>query len=67
MITQGDLLSLREQLQEDLICLLDRLPDSMQTQACQIVVDRMQPLIEKMQDLPPGAPFADTDNDIYSD
>ena len=49
MITKQNLIDAGKQMQEDLMCLLDRLPDSMQTYACQIVVDRMKPLIEAME------------------
>lgn len=48
MITRQDLLDLRELIQDDLMCVLDGLDDEVVTQACQVVVDRVEPLIEKM-------------------
>jgi hypothetical protein len=49
MITRQDLLNLREQLQEDLLCILDETLDGehFQTDICQAVVNRLKPLLEK--------------------
>jgi hypothetical protein len=49
MITKQDLLDAREQMQEDLMCLLGDESDSV-CNACQIIVDRMKPLIEAMEE-----------------
>jgi hypothetical protein len=46
-ITKHDVKEVGEQIQEDLLCLLDGLPDEAQTKACQIVVDRMKVLVDK--------------------
>lgn len=47
MITKQDIKNVREQIQEDLLALLDGLPDEAQTRACQIVVDNLNPLLDK--------------------
>jgi hypothetical protein len=47
MTTKQDLLDVQELIQDDLLCLLDELPAEIKTLACQIVVDRMKPVIEK--------------------
>jgi len=41
-----DLLNIREQIQEDLLCLLDEQPEELKTAACQIVVDQFKRLDE---------------------
>lgn len=46
MITQQDLLDLRELIQDDLRCVLDGLDDTLVGMACQVVVDRVEPLLE---------------------
>ena len=48
MITKQDLLNEREQMQEDLMCELDFLPDGQITQVCQVIVNGMNRLIKKM-------------------
>jgi hypothetical protein len=40
------LIEVREQIQEDLLCLLDGASEECKTNACQIVVDRIKPLLE---------------------
>lgn len=44
MITKLDLLNLREQIQEDLECLLDGQDDELIINTCQMIVDRFKPL-----------------------
>jgi hypothetical protein len=46
MLTKNEIKTAREQIQEDLLCLLDGMPDDLQTKACQIVVDNMNKLID---------------------
>ena len=52
-MTENDILSVREQIQEDLICLLstqfdnDDVTDYVQVIACQIVVDNFNKLLNK--------------------
>lgn len=50
MITKQDLLDLRELIQDDLICVLDGQEDRLVDNACQVVVDRMKPLWDKLKD-----------------
>lgn len=45
-MTNRDLENVREQIQDDLLCLMDGLPEEAQVKACQIVVDRFAPLIK---------------------
>jgi hypothetical protein len=52
IITKRDVKETSEQIQEDLLCLLDSLPQAVQTAACQIVVDRMKPLTDKAKEIP---------------
>lgn len=54
MITQKDLLDQRELIQNDLQCLLDGLDEALIDNACQIVVDRIQILLDKI--LTPSKP-----------
>jgi hypothetical protein len=65
MITKQDLLDLREVMQDDLMCVMDdmgaRVPgcvavtltagevDELVTRLCQVVVDRVEPLLEKVE------------------
>lgn len=48
MLTDNDLLEQREQIQQDLICILDGLDQSMLDNVCQVVVDRFAILLEKL-------------------
>lgn len=48
MITKQDLENVREQIQNDLLCLMDGLPEKAQRDACQIVVDQMASLFTKL-------------------
>ena len=50
MITQQNLLDAREQMQEDLLSLLDTRDNRILSHACQIIVDRMKPLIEAVEE-----------------
>ena len=43
-ITEQQLVELREQIQEDLLCLLDGFDEELQEKACQIVVDNVNNL-----------------------
>jgi hypothetical protein len=52
MITKRDIKEVSEQIQEDLLCLLDGLPQAVQTAACQIVVDRTKTLTDKAKENP---------------
>lgn len=47
MPAKNPLLSARESLQENLLALMDGLPQDAQTRACQLVVDAFAPLLEK--------------------
>ncbi len=49
MITEHDLSELSEVIQEDLLTLMDGLPNEAQNRACQIVVDRVNQLKEKIE------------------
>lgn len=44
MITKHDILEASEVIQENLLVLLDGLPNEAQKRACQIVVDGLKPL-----------------------
>ena len=50
MITKDEIKSVREQIQEDLLCLLDGYPLDLQDRVCQMIVNRMQPLVDKSED-----------------
>jgi hypothetical protein len=43
-----ELKSIREQIQDDLTTFLDGLPNNGESKACQLVVDRFKPLIDKL-------------------
>ena len=47
-ITKKDLEEQREQIQEDLHCVLDGAPEELMTDVCQVIVDRMNVLIAKL-------------------
>jgi hypothetical protein len=47
-ITAQDLLLQREQIQEDLLCVLDGQPDAITESACQTVVNGFKKLIDKL-------------------
>jgi hypothetical protein len=49
MITIQDIQEIREQIQNDLLCLMDELPSEQQDAACQIVVGKMKQLIDKVE------------------
>lgn len=49
MLTKHEIRETSEQIQNDLLCLLDGLPDEVQTHACQIVVDKMKTLTDKVE------------------
>ena len=49
MITKNEIASVREQIQNDLLCLLDGLPQEAQTAACEIVVKNMKELFDKAE------------------
>ena len=49
-LTKQDLLDQQEQMQEDLMCVLDGLEERVITNACQVVVDRVNILIEKFEE-----------------
>jgi hypothetical protein len=51
-LTKQDLLDQRESIQNDLICLLDGQADVIVDRACQIIVDRMNILIQKLEPSP---------------
>lgn len=46
-LTRHDLEDQAELMQDDLMCVLDGIEDSILTNACQVIVDRMQILINK--------------------
>ena len=50
MITKQDLLNQREQIQEDLRCIFDGADEEMLDNACQVVVDRFQILIDATEE-----------------
>ena len=52
MITKRDVKEVSEQIQNDLLCLLDNFPDAVQSNACQIVVDRIKALTDKAKEIP---------------
>ena len=47
MLTRQDIISQREQMQDDLMCVLDGLDDDIVSNACQVVVDRCNILLAK--------------------
>ena len=47
-ITAQDLLLQREQIQQDLLCVLDEQPDAMTEAACQTVVEGFKKLLAKL-------------------
>ena len=47
-ITKQHLLDVRQLIQDDLLCLMDGLPNEAQIAACQIVVDRMEQLFDNI-------------------
>jgi hypothetical protein len=49
MITKQDLLELREQLQEDCLCVLDGIKNDTISNICQTIVDRLKPLLTKVE------------------
>jgi hypothetical protein len=49
MITKNDIAEASETIQNDLLTLLDGLPNEAQIRACQIVVDGLKPLKEKVE------------------
>jgi len=49
MITKQDLLEAREQIQEDLMCLLDGWGEQTISDSCQIVVDNFKTLLVKLE------------------
>jgi len=49
MILKQDLLEVREQIQEDLRCLLDSWGEQTISDSCQIIVDRFSLLLAKME------------------
>jgi len=54
MITKQDLLETREQIQEDLMCLLDAWGEQTISDSCQIIVDRFSPLLTKIESINQG-------------
>ena len=50
MIVKQDFLEQREQMQEDLMCVLDGLDNEVIDNACQVVVDRVNILIDKFEE-----------------
>lgn len=48
MLTKQDLDEQREQIQEDLACVLDGIDDEFMTRVCQVIVDRFKILEEKL-------------------
>ena len=49
MITKQDLLDQRELIQNDLQCVLDGLDEDIIDNACQVIVDRVQILLDKLE------------------
>jgi hypothetical protein len=48
-LTELDLLNQREQIQEDIRCLLDGIDEEILDNACQIIVDQFEILIQKLK------------------
>lgn len=48
MLTKQDLLEQREQMQEDARCILDGIEDLFMDNLCQMIVDRMNILINQL-------------------
>jgi hypothetical protein len=50
-MTENDLINQRELIQDDLTCLLDGLDEEMIDNVCQVIVDRFQILLDKLNPL----------------
>lgn len=49
MLTKKDLIKQREQMQNDILCILDGLDQSVLDSVCQVIVDRVGILLNKLQ------------------
>jgi hypothetical protein len=49
MLTKQDILEQREQAQEDVLCILEEKPEHIKTSVCQVIVDRMNVLLAKLE------------------
>ena len=49
MVAKIDLLTAREQIQEDLLCCADGMSEGFKNKICQVVVDRFSDLLEKVE------------------
>ena len=49
MLTEQDFIDQREQMQEDISCILDGMEDEYIDNCCQVIVDRIQILLDKFQ------------------
>ena len=50
MITEKDILEVREQMQEDIMCAMDGQPTEVVDALCQIVVDNMSGLLADLKE-----------------
>ncbi len=50
MLTAKDIIEQREQIQEDLLCILEGIDEDILENVCQVIVDRLNILIEKTKE-----------------